>query len=513
MNKRLIAAILLTVILGSALAGCSSNKPEQQNTPTPAAESGEPTAVTGDLTVGIAQDIDDTIDPHKMVSAATREILFNVYEGLVKPDTSGNMVGAIASEYTINDAGDEFTFTLRDGVKFHNGAAVTVNDVLYSINRAAGDGSGEPLISGFNIESVTATDDKTVVVKIPEPTIEFLALMTAAIIPEGSDPTTEVVGTGPFKFVSRSPQENIIIEKNEEYWGTPANVDKVTFKIIDNAETLVMSLMSGAVDMANHLTSAQSMEVGTDFSVVEGEMNLVQAVYLNNAVEPFNNEKVRQALSYALDKQKIIEMTNDSEGFPLGSSMYPSFKKYFVDELTNYYTCDTEKAKSLLAEAGYPNGFDMEITVPSNYQPHIDTATVVAEQLKAVGVNVNVKLVDWNTWLSDVYQARKFQSTICGVDAANLSARAMLERFTSDYAKNFVNYNNADYDAVMAEAMSCSDDAKQVELYKKAQTILTETAANLYIQDLSDLVVMRKGITGYQIYPLYVMDLSKISFE
>lgn len=512
MNKRIIAAILITVILGSALAGCSSKKPEQQTT-SPSAESGDTTPAAGGLTVGIAQDIDDSIDPHKMVSAATREILFNVYEGLVKPDTSGNMVAAIASEYSINDAGDEFTFILREGVKFHNGEPVTVDDVLYSINRAAGDGSGEPLISGFNIESVTATDDKTVVVKIPEPTIEFLALMTAAIIPEGSDPSVEVVGTGPFKFVSRSPQENIILEKNNEYWGDPAKVDTVTFKIIDNAETLVMSLMSGAVDMANHFTSAQAKELGDGFTVVEGEMNLVQAVYLNNAVEPFNNEKVRQALSYAIDKRQIIEMTSDTEGFPLGSSMYPSFKKYFVDELTDYYTCDPEKAKSLLAEAGYPDGFDMEITVPSNYQPHIDTATVVAEQLKAVGVNVSVKLVDWNTWLSDVYQGRKFQSTICGVDAANMSARAMLERYTSTYAKNFINYNNAEYDAVMAEAMSCADDAKQVELYKQAQTILTESAANLYIQDLSDLVVMRKGVTGYEIYPLYLMDLSKVSFE
>ncbi len=509
-TKKSLAIILATLMLAAALSACSGGKVTEASTQ-PSSESTP--VMGGDLTVGISQDLDDTLDPHTMVSAGTREVLFNVFEGLVKTDTKGNTIPAVASEYKINDTGDTFTFTLRDGVKFHNGNAVTAKDVVYSISRAAGLETGKPLIDGFGaVVSVEATDDKTVVVKLKEPNIEFLALFTAAIIPDGNDPAAEVIGTGPFKFVSRSPQENIIIQKFDGYWGAPAYVDKVTYKIIDKAETLVLSLKAGSLDLVAHLTSAQVNELGEGFTVVEGTMNLVQAVYLNNSVEPFNNIKVRQALSYAIDRQEIMQYLADGRGAATGSSMYPAFEKYFRPELVDYYTYDVEKAKKLLADAGYPDGFDMDITVPSNYQPHVDTATVIAEQLKKIGVNVNIKSVDWETWLNKVYLGREYQSTVIGVDASMMTARAMLERFASDSSSNFIKFSSPEYDKTFKEAIACTDDAKQVELYGKLQTILTQDAANLYIQDMCDLVAMGNGLQGYEFYPIYVMDLSKVYF-
>lgn len=183
-------------------------------------------------------------------------------------------------------------------------------------------------------------------------------------------------------------------------------------------------------------------------------MNLVQALYLNNAAEPFNNEKVRQALCYAVDKQQIIDVAFDGYGSPIGSSMYPAFQKYFVEDLTDYYPYDPERARELLAEAGYPDGFSMTITVPSNYQPHIDTATVLVEQLKAVGITAEIQPVEWGAWLSEVYGNRQFQSTVVGVDASNMTARALLERFTSAADDNFINYQNTDYDALFQQAQA-----------------------------------------------------------
>ncbi|NLH01305.1 MAG: ABC transporter substrate-binding protein, partial [Clostridiales bacterium] len=418
--RRTMSIFMATLMMTATLSACSGGKENEkstQNPEEPQNTAAEPVA-GGDLKVGIAQDLDDSIDPHKMVSAGTREVLFNVYEGLVKPDTQGNLNPAVASDFKISETGDTFTFTLRDGILFHNGKPVPVADVCYSLKRAAGLDTGTPLIKGFeNIKSVEATGDKTVVVTLKKPDIEFLAMFTAAIIPEGNDPTKEVIGTGPFKFVSRSPQENIVLQKFDKYWGTPAYVDTVTYKIIDHAETLVMSLKGGTIDLVAHLTSAQVKELGSDFTVKEGTMNLVQAVYLNNAAEPFNNAKVRQALSYAINRQEIMDYIADGRGAPVGSSMYPAFKKYFRSDLVDYYKYETEKAKQLLAEAGYPNGFEMTITVPSNYKPHVDTAEVVAQQLKAIGVTVNIQSVDWGTWLSKVYQGRDYQSTIIGVDA------------------------------------------------------------------------------------------------
>jgi peptide/nickel transport system substrate-binding protein len=242
-------------------------------------------------------------------------------------------------------------------------------------------------------------------------------------------------------------------------------------------------------------------------------MNLVQALYLNNAVKPLDDLRVRQALCYAVDKQQVIDLAGDGTGKPLGSSMYPAFAKYFDDSLTDYYTQNLEKAKALLAEAGYPNGFDLTITVPSNYQPHVDTAQVLVEQLKAAGVNAKIELVDWSTWVSRVYTDRNYQSTVVGVDASSMTGRAMLERFTSDYGKNFVNYANAEYDALFKQSQLVSgagDDAGLVKLYKQMQENLAANAANVYLQDLGDLVAVRAGLDGYRFYPIYVMDLSGV---
>ena len=202
----------------------------------------------------------------------------------------------------------------------------------------------------------------------------------------------------------------------------------ISLKIIENADTLMMSLQSGAIDLCSHLTSTQVAQLGDAFDVAEGTMNLVQALYLNNAEKPFDDVRVRQALCYAVDRQQIIDLAFDGYGSPIGSSMYPAFGKYFDDSLTNHYTKDIEKAKSLLAEAGYPDGFEMTITVPSNYQPHIDTAQVLVEQLKEINVTAKIELVEWGTWLSDVYAGRQYQSTVVGVDASNMTRPAMTMR-------------------------------------------------------------------------------------
>ena len=513
MKKKLMAFLLLASLLCAALTGCGGSSTEK----TPEGgqtQTGSTDAVANKITVGIAQDLDDSLDPHLAVAAGTKEVMFNVFEGLMKPTSTGDLTPAVAESYTVSEDRLTYTFTLREGVKFHNGDEVTAEDVVYSISRCADTTDGTPLVEAFSvIQSVEAVDARTVAITISEPSNEFISYMTTAILPAGYDQQdTAPVGTGPFKFVSRAAQDNIVLEKFDEYWGTPAYLDKVTFKIMENADSLVMSLQSGAIDLCSHLTSTQVAQLGDDFYVAEGTMNLVQALYLNNAEKPFDDVRVRQALCYAVDKQGIIDLAFDGYGSPIGSSMYPAFGKYFDESLTNYYTKDVEKAKSLLADAGYPNGFEMTITVPSNYQPHIDTAQVLVEQLKEIGVTAKIELVEWGTWVSDVYAGRQFQSTVVGVDASNMTARALLERFTSDYAKNFINYNSADYDALFQQALTTYDDAEQTAIYKAMEKNLTENAANVYIQDLADLVAVRQGLEGVTFYPIYVLDLSTVRY-
>ena len=506
MKKRLMSLLLLAGLLCAVLTGCGDGSAE---------ETPEDRAAANAITVGIAQDLDDSLDPHKTVKAGTREVMFNVFEGLMKPTPDGELTPAIAENYTVSEDHKTYTFTLREGVKFHNGDTVTAEDVVYSINRcAAATETGIVQVEAFSvIEAVEAVDERTVAITISEPSNEFISYLTTAVLPaDYTEQDTAPVGTGPFRFVSRTAQDSIVLERFEDYWGTPAQLDKVTLKIIENADSLMMSLQSGAIDLCSHLTSTQVDQLGDDFTVAEGTMNLVQALYLNNAVAPFDDVRVRQALSYAVDKQGIIDLAFDGYGSPIGSSMYPAFGKYFDEDLTDYYEYNPEKAKELLAQAGYPDGFEMTITVPSNYKPHMDTAEVLVQQLAAVGVTATILPVEWESWVSDTYTGRQFQSTVVGVDAANMTARALLERFTSTYGSNFINYNSANYDALFQQALATYDDAEQTALYKAMERDLTENAANVYIQDLADLVAVRQGLGGVVFYPIYVLDLSGIHY-
>ena len=479
-KRRSVLALLLVAALTVVLGGCQDGKDGKADSSdttssqvsTESTPTGEP-VMGGSITVGIPQDIEDSLDPHKSVAAGTKEILFNIYEGLVKPDEEGNLNDAVAESHSISEDGKVYTFKLRNGVKFHDGTTVTAEDT------------------------------------------EFLAYLTVAIVPEHvEDLEADPVGTGPFHYVSRSPQENIVLEKFSDYWDTEnqAYLDKVTFRIVKDSNAVVTNLKSGTLDMYARLSSTQTAQLAedSDFTIYDGGMNLVQALYLNNAVEPLNNVKVRQALCYAANRQEVLDMIADGKGTIIGSSMFPAFGKYYVPELSERYNQDIEKAKELLKEAGYPDGFELTITVPNNYQQHIDTAQVLVEQLKAIGVTAKIQQVEWDSWLSDVYADRKFQSTVVGVDAAYLTGRALLERFTSTSSKNFINYSNEEYDKLYQQVKTSTDEEEQVELYKKMETLLCDDAANLYIEDMACEVALRSDFAGYRFYPLYVQDMTKI---
>lgn len=512
--KRALLLLAAVSVLAISLCACGGDTPNSTD-PSASASSGElPNG--NSVTVGIAQDL-DSFDPHRAVNAGTSEVLFNIFEGLMKASPDGGVIPAVASDYEMSPDGKTYTFVLREGVMFHNGERVTMDDVLYSLERCAGsENDGVPLIAAFsNVSRIYAASDKQAVVELKEPSLEFLNSMTAAIIPNGSGEkiSADPVGTGPFQFVSYSPQESMDMKKFDGYWGTAAHLDKVTFKIITDVNTLVMGLKGGSLDMVIHLPNTLAPEVEGSFTVLDDTMKLVQALYLNHKVEPFNDVRVRQAMYYALNVQEIIDFVCDGAGVPTGTSMYPAFKKYFVPELAEVYQQNIDKAKQLLAEAGYPNGFTMTIAVPGNYEQHVDTGLVVAQQLEAIGITAEVKEVTWESWVNDVYKGRNYEATVSGIAASDMTAREMLDRYTTTHSKNFIGFSNEEYDAVVAEAIATLDREEQVALYKRAQEILNEQAASLWIQDLCELVVMDPDLEGFTFYCTYVLDMSTIRYK
>ncbi len=467
------------------------------------------------VVVRVPQD-PDFLDPHKAAASGTYEMMFNVFEGLLKPDHTGNVIPAVASSYVISEDGLTYTFTLREGVKFHNGETVKMSDVLYSLNRLKGTEEVEGLSSDFMkyVESIMATDDKTVVIKLNTLNTDFLSKFTAAIIPEANDDqNANPIGTGPFQFDDYQPGQKVVLKKFNAYWNPELpKLDEVEFRIITENQTALMSFMAGEVQMLPRADAIQA-EILTDrYNLISAPQNMVQLMTMNMARKPFDDVRVRQAVNFAINKEEIIDIVANGYGTQLGSNMSPIMDKYYQDGLQDVYATNIEKAKELLEAAGYPNGFKTTITVPSNYQFHVDTAQVIAEQLKKAGIEVNIELVEWGVWLDEVYAGRAYDMTIIGL-TGKLSAYDILKRYMSDYARNFMNYSNAAYDQLIASAIEQTDVDTKAEMFKIAQTLLTNDAAAVYIMDPNFIVALAPDLFGYNVYPLYVQDMSTLYYK
>lgn len=521
MKKRQILTGVMALLMSAALCACGGGKTVESTSaegqaandaPQSSAEESsntlsEETPVPGGRVVfGMTQDL-ASLDPHVSTDAGTRDVVFNLYEGLVKPTSDGDMVPAVASEVQISDDAKTYTFTLRDGITFHDGTLVTVEDVKYSIDRYAeilGENSAFSIVSNVEIP-----DEKTVVVNLKESYSELLPMMTAAIIPQSNeDPIGNPIGTGPFQFVSYTPGQKLILKKYDGYWkeGVPS-LDEAEFKFIADVDTAFVELQAGTIDILKYLTAAQAQTLGDSYQILEGNMNLVHGMFLNSAYEPLQDVRVRQALCYGVDRDAVNNFIFAGKSKIIGSHFIPALAKYYEPQAENVYTYDPAKAKELLAEAGYPDGFDLEITVASSYSQHVDTCQILAEQLKQIGVNATIKQVEWSTWLEDTYRGGNFQATVVGFDG-NLSPSDLLIKYKSDSSKNFMHYANAEFDKTFTEAYETIDDAKKAELYKKAQMILAEDAASVYIEDPANLVAVNKKFGGYTFYPTTAEDMS-----
>lgn len=519
MKKKKILLGLATLFVSAALCACSGGKNGED---TSAAEKDEITSAAeesntlseetpkagGSVVVGMTHDL-ASLDPHSTTDAGTRDVVFNLYEGLVKPAPDGSLIPAVASSYKISEDAKTYSFVLRDGITFHDGTPVTAEDVKYSIDRCAEANQG----SAFSMLSdVTVRDEKTVVLTLSEGYSEFLAdLSQAYIIPASNEnPTGNPIGTGPFQYVSYTPGQSIVLKRYDGYWqeGLPY-LDQVTFKITADMDTAYMELQAGTIDILKYLTNAQAESLNDSFKVENGSMNLVQAMFLNNSYEPLSKKEVRQALCHAVDRDAVNQFLFGGKSHLIGSHMIPNMSVYYEPQVEKLYAYDPVKAKELLTKAGYGDGFDLEITVPSSYSQHVDTAQIIAEELNQVGIRATINLVEWSSWLSDVYTDGKFEATIIGFDGT-LAPNDWLKKYTTDDKKNFMHYANPEFDAVFNKAYTTVEQEEKSKLYKEAQMILAEDAAAVYIQDPANFVAVNKRLGGYTFYPTAGDDMSQV---
>lgn len=457
----------------------------------------------------------DNLDPHLSAASDTEAIMNNVFEGLIGFTPEGEFIPRLAESFKVSEDGLNYTFVIRTDVKFHNGNPLTIDDVIYSFNRLSGLGQEAPLSSKFaTVTQIEKLDDKTIRFTLSERSASFLSACTESIIPaDYNNQSTTPIGTGPFKFNTYIPGQKIVLDRNPDYYNADRTpyIDTIEFRIVSDINSTLLALKSGDLDLAE-VDYNNVLTLGSDYNIFSNPQNMVQLMALNNAVAPFDNIKVRQAINYAIDKDVIIEGVANGFATKLYTTTSPVMEFWYNDLSSNDpYPYNPEKAKALLTEAGYPNGFTTTIKVPSNYTFHVDTAQVLADMLSQVGITLNIELVEWGQWLETVYTQADYETTIVGL-SGKLEPHEIFMRFQSDYAKNFYHFKNVEYDSLITKANIETDNSKRAQLYKQAQKLIADEAVAVFLTDPHLVRVARPDLFGYTAYPAPYFDATTLYY-
>jgi len=469
-------------------------------------------AARTDLVVGVVLE-PPHLDPTAGAAAAIDEVVYaNVFEGLTRVGPKGEVLPDLAESWTVSDDGKVYTFKLHSGVKFHDGSDFSADDVKFSLDRArAADSTNAQKILFEAIDTVEVVDPTTVKVTLKHPQGAFLYNMAwgdAVIVsPKSADTNKEKpIGTGPFKFDSWARGSAIKLAKADHYWGEPAALDKVEFRIIPDASAAVPALLSGDVQAFPMMPVGDSLsQIESDprFKVVIGSTEGETILAMNNKKPPFDNLKVRQAISHALDRQAIIDGASNGLGTPIGSHFAPHNPAYV--DLTGTYPHDVEKAKELLKEAGLENGFKTTLKLPP--PPYArDGGQIIASELREIGIDAEIIPLEWADWLKQVFTDKDYDMTIVSHTEPNdidIYAR-------KDY---YFNYDNPAFDKVIDELNLTSDEAKRKELYGEAQKILAKDAPVGFLFELPKIGVWDAKLEGmWDNSPIQANDLTKVKW-
>lgn len=454
------------------------------------------------------------LDPRTGAAAAiSLTTLYNVYEGLTRMDEKGMVHPGLAESWTISDDGLTYTFKLREGVKFHDGADFDSSDVKYTFEANAVEDSQNKRKDRFEVmESIETPDANTVVIKLKErrpALLEQLAESTAVIVDPATDATngTNPVGTGPYKFDSWTKGDSLKLTLADTYRDKDGiAIKNVTFRFIGDGSARLAALLAGDVDFAdipNELVGSDSLKA--DFNVLVGNTNGETILSTNNANEALSKLKVRQAIAHAINRQEIIDGAMFGYGTPIGSHFAPHHPDYI--DLTDTYLYDPELSKKLLAEAGYPNGLELSLKLPPVDDYARQGGQIVAAQLEKAGFKINIENVDWPKWLDEVYKKKNYDLSIVSHVEPNDIGIYARENY-------YFNYNNPKFNEIIAASESAASPAERTELLQTAQKILAEEAVNGYLFQLPRVVVVRKGLNGvWSDLPFFVTDVANMSWS
>lgn len=468
-------------------------------------------AARTDLVLGVVLE-PPHLDPTAGAAAAIDEVVYaNVFQGLTRIGPSGEVLPDLAESWTVSDDGKVYTFKLHTGVKFHDGSDFDAEDVKFSLDRARADDSVNAQKGLFSaIDTVEVVDPATVKVTLKHPQGSFLYNMgwgdAVIVAPESADTNKEKpIGTGPFKFQNWAKGSAITLVKSDSYWGEPVFLDKAEFRIIPDAAAQVPALLSGDVQAFPFFPPDAVAQVkdNANLKVVVGSTEGETILAINNKKPPFDNLKVRQAISYALDRQSIIDGAVGGLGIPIGSHLSPASKAYV--DLTGEYPHDPARAKELLKEAGFESGIKATLKLPPPDYARLG-GEIIASQLRDVGIDLEIIPVEWAQWLDQVFTKKDYDLTIVSHTEPNdidIYSR-------KDY---YFNYDNPAFDKVIEELNLTADEAKRDELLGKAQKILADDAVVGFLFELPKVGVWDARLEGlWENAPIQANDLTKVKW-
>ncbi|WHA43138.1 ABC transporter substrate-binding protein [Agrobacterium larrymoorei] len=457
--------------------------------------------------------LDPTISAPVFIGQVTWQ---NIFEGLVTIDRDGKIQPQLASRWDVSEDGKTYSFHLRQGVTFHDGEAFDSSVAKFSLDRARGENSVNPQKRFFSaIDTIETPDANTLVLKLKQPAGSLLYWLgwpaSVIVAPKSAENNkTTPIGTGPFKFVNWAKGDKVELARNPDYWNKDVDValEKATFRFITDPQAQAAALKAGDVDAFAEFGAPElmgSFDGDARLGTFIGNTELKVVAGMNNARKPFNDKRVRRALMMAVDRSMVIEGAWSGFGTPIGSHYTPNDRGYI--DTTGVLPYDAEKAKALLSEAGYPNGFTFTMKAPQMAYAQ-RTSQILQAMFAEIGVTMNIETTEFPAkWVSDVLKGADYDMTIV----------AHAEPMDIDiYARDpyYFNYKNPTFNEIVRNVELTSDAVVQDKLYGDAQKILAEDAPALFLFVMPKLGVWDKKLQGlWQNEPIPSNVLTDVHWE
>ncbi len=476
------------------------------------------------------------LDPAAVTAVNDFRILMNVYDGLVRYKSGTLEVEpALATAWEISEDGTEYTFTLREGVTFHDGSPFNAEAVVFNFERLLNedppyhDTGPFPLAFFFSsVSSVEAVDDLTVKFTLSEPYAPFLSNLAyptglivspAAVEQHGADFGRNPSGTGAFTFAEWRSNEAVVVEANPDYWDGAPDLEAVVFRPITDANTRTAEMLAGGIDMMVEVPPvALSQFQGDGFQVFEQAGPHVWFLILNAKEGPFADKRVRQAANYAINKEALVNDVLEGTAEVAAGPTPPAFA-WAYNEALEPYPYDPEKAKELIAEAG-AEGAELTFYVTEGGSGMLDPVamgTAIQADLNAVGLDTTIETYEWNTFLGQVNPGLEGKADMAEMawmtnDPDTLPFLALrTEAWPDKGGFNSGYYSNPEVDELLEKARVATDQDERAALYKQMQEIVQEDAPWVFVANWKQNAVTNDRVEGFELQPSFFLLLDEVS--